>query len=325
MNILNKYVRPVNPETDKDLPVYSHSKIEQYLNCPFAYYLKYNEEKKSGDTSLALELGSLLHKLLEIKGKWIHDGIKVNETKLFEIMEDGYYDENEHLRGIKELKKSYLEDWYAHNPNNITEKNYEEKIELFRLVLHNEMQDSEWEPVYFELPFEFVWNNRCIIHGYIDRVDVRNGDYKVIDYKTNKKVFEDSKVKTSQQFSIYACAMLAMFGKLPVEFEYDFILLDKRQKALSTGWEKRFIKKLENSLDKIDESNRTNIFTPRPCPLCYWCSYSQTNPNSKEYKYECDYFSLWTPTDKSFKKNKEYNASEYLKDKLNNGRRKLFF
>ena len=64
--ILKPYIRAVDPKKDKDLPVYSHSGIEQYLNCPYAFNLKYNEDKKTDDTTLALELGSLLHKILEI-------------------------------------------------------------------------------------------------------------------------------------------------------------------------------------------------------------------------------------------------------------------
>lgn len=328
--ILKPYIRAVDPEKDKDLPVFSHSKIEQFLNCPYAYNLKYNEEKRSEDTTLALELGSLLHKILEIKGHWIKLGLDIDFNKLYNTIENGYEEQDEKtsekLRGIKALKRSYFEDWFA--KDNASGMTYEEKLKLFKsTVLQNEMTDTKWEPVYFELPFEFVWNDRCIIHGFIDRVDLKDGEFRVVDYKTSKKVFDDAKVKTSQQFGIYACAILNMFGKLPVEYEYDFILLNQTQQAMSKGWEKRFIKKIEKSLDAIDKCNETKIFSPKPCPLCYYCNFCTNNPNAKEYQDECVYYSLWTPTNKSFGVNKEFNILDFRadKDKLKTEKRKIFF
>lgn len=327
--ILKPYIRAVDPEKDKNLPMFSHSKIEQFLNCPYAYNLKYNEEKRSDDTTLALELGSLLHKILEIKGHWIKLGLDIDFDKLYNTIEIGYEEQDEKtsekLRGIKALKRSYFEDWFA--KDNASGMTYEDKLKLFKsTVLQNEMTDTKWKPVYFELPFEFVWNNRCIIHGFIDRVDLKDGEFRVVDYKTSKKVFDDTKVKTSQQFGIYACAILNMFGKLPVEYEYDFILLNQTQQAMSKGWEKRFIKKIEKALDAIDKCNETKIFSPKPCPLCYYCNFCSNNPNAKEYQDECVYYSLWTPTNKSFEVNKEFNILDFKADKNKlKGKRKLFF
>ncbi len=327
--ILKPYIRAVDPEKDKNLPMFSHSKIEQFLNCPYAYNLKYNEEKRSDDTTLALELGSLLHKILEIKGHWIKLGLDIDFDKLYNTIEIGYEEQDEKtsekLRGIKALKRSYFEDWFT--KDNASGMSYEEKLKLFKsTVLQNEMTDTKWKPVYFELPFEFVWNNRCIIHGFIDRVDLKDGEFRVVDYKTSKKVFDDTKIKTSQQFGIYACAILNMFGKLPVEYEYDFILLNQTQQAMSKGWEKRFIKKIEKALDAIDKCNETKIFSPKPCPLCYYCNFCSNNPNAKEYQDECVYYSLWTPTNKSFEVNKEFNILDFKADKNKlKEKRKLIF
>ena len=45
---------------------------------------------------------------------------------------------------------------------------------------------------------------------------------------------------------------------------------------------------------------------PKPCQLCYWCSYSDTNPNATNGKGLCEYNLLWTPENKIWKKNKEW-------------------
>lgn len=85
--LLNR-IRPVT-ENDKELSVFSYSKIEVFKNCPLQYRYKYIEKKYSQDTSIALELGSLCHYVLEQKGRMVADGQAVNYDKLNDILMNG--------------------------------------------------------------------------------------------------------------------------------------------------------------------------------------------------------------------------------------------
>ena len=108
---------------------------------------------------------------------------------------------------------------------------------------------------------------------------------------------------------------------LPVESMYRFILIDESQYALTRGWEKRLVKAIEKILDSVDLMEKEGVWSPKPCPLCHWCSFCATNPNASIYKHECDYYSLWTPTNKTFKTNKIFDAEnekEIRRIKLNN-------
>ena len=42
--VLRNVVRPVTEEHRKELPTYSHSKLECFTNCPMQYYLKYEQK-----------------------------------------------------------------------------------------------------------------------------------------------------------------------------------------------------------------------------------------------------------------------------------------
>ena len=306
-------VRPVTEEDRKKLPVFSYSKIDTYRNCPYQYDLKYNQKKFTDDTSIALELGGLLHYVLEQKGNMLvrstgslFEQPFVNYDLLNEIMINGVTktDEKtrEYLLGINDLKKKYFETWYE--KDNASGMTYEDKMQIFDKVLHSEMEWTEengfWRPYLFEHPFEFVWNNRVIIKGFIDRIDMKADEYNIhsvdfrtIDYKTSKKIYDSNKLATSLQFGIYALAILNEFGKLPVENMYRFILLDDRQYALTKGWEKRLIKALDGIFDKIDSDNTSGIWTPKPTPLCYWCNFCSHNPDATEYKHDCEYYSMY--------------------------------
>lgn len=320
--LLNR-IRPV-AETDKELPVFSYSKIEVFKNCPLQYRYKYIDKKYSQDTSIALELGSLCHYVLESKGRMIAAKQNVDYDKLNSILFNGVSETNEktkeELLGVSQLKRKYFEVW--HEADNASGASYDEKIKLFVQVLHEEMEDTEWKPTYFERPFEFVWDNKVILKGFIDRIDVKDGQYRTIDYKTSKKVYEQNKLATSLQFGIYALAILNEFGVLPVEAKYRFILIDDEQYALTKGWEKRLIKTLDKTFGDIEASEKKEIFIPKPSPLCHWCIFCQTNPEATIYRNDCEYFSKWTPTQKTFEVNKKWNALENMN---NTTKRKLVF
>lgn len=315
--ILKPYVRPVTDEDRKRLPKYSYSKIETFLHCPMSFNYKYGQEMYSSDTSIALELGSLCHYVLEQKGKCIITNNTINYNDLQNILVHGTINTDEktkeHLLGIEELKKKYWEVWYEPDSEGNT---YNDKLNIFENVLYSEMnpeKDFDWCPVALEQNFEYVWDDRAIIHGFIDRIDMSRNDQnlvKTIDYKTSKKVYDNSKLATSLQFGFYACAILNTYGILPSENEYHFVFLDKIQKALTKGWEKRFIKKVTKTFDAIDENTKSGIWSPNPSPLCAWCNFSVTNPNATEYKDICNYYSLWTPTNKTFEVNKKWGVEE---------------
>jgi hypothetical protein len=312
--LLKDKVRPVTDEDRENLPVYSYSSMEVFTNCPYQFNKKYNLKLRSNDTSIPLELGSLCHYILEQKGKLLANGLEVNYEKLNDTLNNGVFEidkkTREEIPGLTKLKKKYFDIWYE--PDDASGMNYAKKMQVFNTVLHSEMETETsqgWIPTYFERYFEFVWDNRAIIRGFIDRIDVKDGEYRTVDYKTSKKSYDKSKLATSLQFGIYALAILNDFGKLPIESQYRFILLDKTQQALTKGWEKRLISKMTKIFDQIDECNKTHKWEPKSTPLCYWCDYCRQNPNAHRYKNECDYYLQWTPKNKTFKKNKEWDSN----------------
>lgn len=321
--ILRPHIREVR-QKDKGLPRFSYSKIEQFLNCPMAYDFKYNQHMYSKDTSIALELGSLLHAVLERKGHMLTGKEEISYEVLDKLIHNGIMDTDEKtkepLLGTDALRQKYWEIWSEPDSEGRT---YDEKLRLFENVLRKEMQeDEEWTPYAFEMPFEFVWDDKVIMVGFIDRVD-RNadGEFRLVDYKTSKKIFDKSKLPTSLQFGIYnlACLNNKEINKTAVENMYRFILLDDSQMALTVGWEKRLVKKLTQVFDSVEAKENNNRWEPKPTPLCHWCSFSPTNPNAHEFQI-CDYHSLWTPTNKSFAKKNEWNALKPAEPK-----RKLVF
>lgn len=310
LEMLKECVRSVT-ESDKDLPVFSHSKLETYINCPYQYNLKYEQKKTTTDTTIALQCGSLAHKCLELKGQMIQSEQPINYMYLFNILDKGYPEEK--IAGKKEIMQLY---WDSFNEKDSENRTYTDKFNIFENVLKTEMNDMDgWEPYLFEHEFEFVYKNRIKIMGFIDRIDKKGDEYRLIDYKTSKKVYDDSKLRTSPQFAIYNFALWNEFGVLASDNIYRFIFIDDEQHALSKGWLKRYIDKLDKTLNQLNENKLKDIYPPHPTPLCHFCQFCMTNPDATIYKHECPYYMKWTRNNKDFSVNKEWNPEIVNKPK----------
>lgn len=322
VKLLEGKIRPIKEEDKKNLTKYSFSKIDQFLSCPYAYDLKYNKGQYPEQNAIYLDLGTLCHKILELKGRSIIDNnpqyTDIDALKV--ILEKGITEKTdkglEEIIGLEDIKKKFgIEKYYE--PDNASGMNYAEKIELFmNTVLPNAFNSDNYNVNNSEQNFEFVYNYKhndidkeIILSGFIDRVDKSDTGYKVIDYKTGKKIFRDADVKTSLQQGIYGLAVYNKLGVLPEEYEYNFIFLNQKQEANSKGYLKRLIAKLDKTFDKIDTAQETKEYNPSPCPLCYYCSYCENNPDaSHPHNKMCEYYSLWTPDNKTFATNKAWNT-----------------
>lgn len=323
---LKEKLRPVTEEDrkNKKLLTVSYSKLDVHKKCPFKYDLIYNQKNFPKRGSVATAIGSLVHWCLEQKGLSKLQAQPVSYQDIFQCACRGVDSlsakgMNEHIFGIDEIKEMYSEDFYARD--NATGMNYPEKLELFfNEVLPERMEEMNgWTTWAVEKPFEFVYDEKCIIHGFIDRIDVsmREGKpvVRVVDYKTSKKVYSEDTIKTPLQFVVYDLACIYLMGAIPTEHMYDFVLIDEQQteaNGLCTfGYLNRGIKMLDKMLAAIHQNNEFNVHIPKPSPLCYYCDFCKNNPVAQEdYKRMCSYYSLWTPNSHTFEVARKYDPTD---------------
>ena len=279
----------------------SYSRIDCFKSCEYKYKLKYINKNYTDDSSLALRIGTILHLGLEFK--YLN---KFSNKEILDIVKNGYIEDNENIIGLNELKEEYPFEWEEEDKFGRT---YDEKIKLYESRIMEDIE-SEWECIGCEVDFNILFENKAVIHGFIDRVDrhKETGELRVVDYKSSKKPYDKKDLATPMQMYIYALACKEMYGEFPSEFMYDMILIGEKQKAMTKGWEKRGDKALKKLIDQLivhNENNNKNM-KPSASPLCFWCSYSDTNPNATNGKGLCEYNLLWTPENKIWKKNKEW-------------------
>ena len=176
----------------------SASQIDKLADCRLAYFLKYGlklKERKAATVDPA-EFGTYVHAVLEDTGR--------------EIMRLGGFHEvsmEKTLEIAKDFSNRYITERFSQldsqRLNYLFMRNSQE-LEMVVAELWNELQESSFEPVEFELGFGIPDGMNAVtisgknltaqLRGFVDRVDAweQNGQqyYRVVDYKTGKKDFD---------------------------------------------------------------------------------------------------------------------------------------
>lgn len=319
---------------------YSYTALSLADQCLYAHYQKYILKNRPEEDTLPLALGNIAHKVKEVCSRTLMRGETPDYDLLMDYLVNGYTGkdkstgETETLRGTKELKQQFFEQWIE--PDTKSGMTYEQKLAIFRDHLSDEEHDTEWHTIAVEQPFEVEFDD-VLLFGLIDKIAMNDkGEVKCVDYKTSKKIYEGSDIATPLQMWIYHRAIESMIsdGKIPnatqiTEHEYDFVFLGQKQKAGTNGWFKRGETKLRKILTAIKQAEETGVWKPKPSPLCFWCQYCKINPNATPaFKAHCPFHSLWLPNAKTYEVAQKWvdgTKAEDVMKKIENKKKNAFW
>ena len=248
---------------------YSVTELETYAKCPFQYFagnvLKLRVAEDEEDELSSLERGSLLHRVLRT---FYYNRREREEPPIGRCADDDFEKATQQLDEI--LRNASEEHREKRKETPIGENNlfWEMDIEKLRVALHKWLQaertyDVPVLPRYFEVGFgpkrgqadsEF-WRDpelSCMqpiaigavnMTGQIDRIDVSNGTFNIVDYKTGSSTVRMSEILSgrSLQLPIYLqiAKKLLEEGKLtglePAAGLYHKVRLDKCTIELGIG------------------------------------------------------------------------------------------
>ena len=180
----------------------SISQIETFYRCPYMHFVKYGLRLKNNTNTRmeAVDIGNIIHEVLSklvpfiIKGDCEIDKVQEkSKTLLNEIIsKEEYKDIKDNSENAYIIKALYRE------------------MERVTLAVFREIKISNFVPKYFEYKFNNVINIDGInVKGYIDRIDIYDDGFRIIDYKTgdnNFKNYNDLYSGKKLQLLLYANA-----------------------------------------------------------------------------------------------------------------------
>ena len=220
----------------KFLPRFSYTKLDCEDQCGWKYKLQYVDKNYIYEDTLATELGTLTHAVLEAIARDIMAGREIDYAKYKDMFvnidkpkQEGKTDvtvpntsskdEGSNIFGVKILSKKYREDFYDIDP--VTGESYYQKCQQFLAKgiygLENFMKENPDLEIYdveheFLVPYEAEIDGKkttVALYGFIDRIlrNKKSGEFIIEDIKTKGRPFDEAKLKTPLQFVTYAIGL----------------------------------------------------------------------------------------------------------------------
>lgn len=226
--------------------VISPTTIEDYYKCPFRAFASHNlkiSEREDGKVGV-LSVGNLMH---EILSQYVQDVYSINSKEesnaLFEKIKDKVLEKDEY--------KKYLEEPSTFETvKRVLRECKEYAFKTYLSLRNSEFKQSKTEVGFSdnenaEFPAISLSAGQVKIKGKIDRVDIGDKYFRVVDYKTGKADSTEKSLFAGVKLQLYLYA-LAVQNKykdqektpagvyyLPVSDKYE--KLEDKEKSLAVG------------------------------------------------------------------------------------------
>jgi len=268
------------------MPVYSHSRLSTYENCPRQFKLRYIDRIKPPEEEEGIEafLGTRVHDVLE---KLYKELILTKLNTLEELLEfyRTEWDKNWH-ENVVVVKKNFTKDHY-HTTGIEAITNYYKR--------HYPFKQSKTLSTEQLITFKI---QDYSIQGYIDRLShAGNGVYEIHDYKTSGFLPSQEKLDADRQLALYHIGIQEKFRDAKdIYLKWHYLVFDKEFTSTRSDSQLKDLKKEVLSLIKTIEKDTS--FKPNESNLCDWCE-----------------FDLYCPAKKHEIKVEDLPPNKYLKEK----------
>lgn len=200
----------------------SYSRLDMYRTCPRTFYKKYVEhaEPENSTTDHFAEFGSLVHSLYEAHSN--AHGL-IPKAALLDMYVNGSESRDGDIKGFNDI---------VFHPYFIRGRDtyYQQGLDTIdRLVLRN-VSNVVGSEIEFHIK---ICDDIPEITGFIDQVKRDENGIKIVDFKSARPYTQEF-CDNSLQLSIYAMAILDIFGELPYELEYEFFRFDEYRRTTRT-------------------------------------------------------------------------------------------
>ncbi|MFQ5602362.1 MAG: ATP-dependent helicase [bacterium] len=243
--------------SDNEILNLSYYQIDDYDTCPLKY--KYVH---------ILKVPILPHHSV-VYGRAIHEAIKEYHRRKMSGRD----------MSCEELIKVFEQNWFSEGF--LTREHEKERLQAGRQSLtrfHQQQEASPYQPAFVEKEFSFVLGNNRII-GRWDRVDERDGEVYIVDFKSSEIREQDKanrRTADSLQLFLYALAYLNTQSTLPRAVELHF--LDSGIVGTAQVTEKK-LNKITDKINAAAQGIRCRDYTPNPNAFhCQFCAFSEVCP-----------------------------------------------
>jgi len=252
------------------MPIYSHSQLSTYEDCPLKYKISYRDKIKREQEGVEAFLGSMVHDTLQ-----------------------KCYDD---LRFTKVNSLSDLLHYY----NTIWQENWRDSIFIVRQKLTQEHYRALGERLietYYNryspfdsditigtevrLNFSLDDDNKYRMRGYIDRLSRTDDDtHEIHDYKTSAYLPSQQDADNDRQLGLYQIGIQRRWPDIKnVKLVWHYLAFDTELVSYRTP--QALSSLVQDTKHLIDEIESAQDFPPKESRFCDWCEYPDLCPRRR--------------------------------------------
>ncbi len=250
------------------MPLYSHSQLETFENCPLRYKFRYLDRiRKPEEQSIEAFVGSCVHTTLQK----LYDDLLLRK-----------------LNSLDELLAHYLFIWnHAYQPtikivqDGLTGEDYlrygEQCLRNYYARFHP-FDQSQTLGTETHLIFALDPKGEYKFQGYIDRLARRkDGTYEIHDYKTGRQLPTQAEADSNRQLALYQIGLASQWQDVDrVELVWHYMARDSTLISRRTPEQLKDL--TERTIQLVDTIEKTGEFLPVKSRLCDWCEYRAECP-----------------------------------------------
>lgn len=249
----------------EDKATLSPSRANDYLNCPLLYRFRTIDRLPEPPSVDAIR-GTLVHSVLE--KLFTYPRPERTRTIAQSFVVPIWSEMKVERDDVREIVHTLNEETFLISAYALVERYFE---------LEN---PSLFEPTELEAHVETELNDKLIIHGYIDRLDIApTGEIRIVDYKTGKAPGIGFEEKSFFQMKFYALILWRNLGRVPKRLQ--MIFLGDGRVLTQDPTEEELMKtqsKIEKIAADIQLSKEQGMWPTRKSKLCDWCAHQSICP-----------------------------------------------
>jgi putative RecB family exonuclease len=234
------------------------SKLQCYLDCPRLYRFRYIERRRERRAFAHTALGRSVHKAL--REFYARPGAERTLPFL-----------------LRELRRAWDGSGYRSQQQ---AEDALERAERMLATYHGTRDHAAVRPMALESKFRVSHpKERILVTGRVDRIDIRDDEYVIVDYKTGNFRQDSDSIDASLPLSLYAMAVGAQLGK-----HVGVIVLEHLASGRSAETRRdpdRLRGDWKSVVDIVEEMRAVSEHPPRTGPLCRWCDYLALCPDGQ--------------------------------------------
>ncbi len=249
-------------------PIYSHSRLSSFENCPKQFEFRYVQKIPSETEGIEAFVGKRVHEVLErlylFVGKGQIPGVEKVVDRYHKLWEETYdpervriVRENTPLAYYRQLGEDCLRGYY---------------------LRHYPFDDSETLGLEKRVVFPLDDAGEYRMQGIIDRISrARDGAIEIHDYKTGARVPSQRNLDEDRQLALYQLGLSRIYGD-DTEYRLVWHYVAKNRTCVSTRSPEALQALRDQTIARIEEIEAASEFPARKISLCGWCEYKERCP-----------------------------------------------